>query len=204
MKEETLHEYRLYKSWVRSRVTWARGDLPRFAAERYVQCKHGGVLQCLLVSVFTITPYMYVSVLLWCLLLPADLQNKFRCLGVLVEVYLTMAVSTAVCERGFSCMKRVQSDWRSSLRAVQLSHLMYVLLKGPSLASFEPLENCVWRGERAYRPNDANNFNEAEIKVLNEYLCTSWASWLYVYYLYFVRLKMFIYKLDWYGVKFSA
>ena len=31
-------------------------------------------------------------------------------------------------------------------------------------------ELCVWRGERAYRPNDANNFNEAEIEVLIEYL----------------------------------
>ena len=34
-------------------------------------------------------------------------------------------------------------------------------------------ELCVWRGERAYRPNDANHFNEAEIEVLIEYLCTS-------------------------------
>ena len=34
-------------------------------------------------------------------------------------------------------------------------------------------ELCVWRGKRAYRPNDANNFNEAEIEVLIEYLCTS-------------------------------
>ena len=34
-------------------------------------------------------------------------------------------------------------------------------------------ELCVWRGERAYRPNDAYNFNEAEIEVLIEYLCTS-------------------------------
>ena len=34
-------------------------------------------------------------------------------------------------------------------------------------------ELCVWRGGRAYRPNDANNFNEAEIEVLIEYLCTS-------------------------------
>ena len=32
-------------------------------------------------------------------------------------------------------------------------------------------ELCVSRGERAYRPNDANNFNEAEIEVLIEYLC---------------------------------
>ena len=35
------------------------------------------------------------------------------------------------------------------------------------------LENCVWRGERAYRPNDANHFNDAEIEVLIDYLCTS-------------------------------
>ena len=34
-------------------------------------------------------------------------------------------------------------------------------------------ELCVWRGERAYRSNDANNFNAAEIEVLIEYLCTS-------------------------------
>ena len=34
-------------------------------------------------------------------------------------------------------------------------------------------ELCVWRGERPYRPNDANNFNKAEIEVLIEYLCTS-------------------------------
>ena len=32
---------------------------------------------------------------------------------------------------------------------------------------------CVERGERAYRHNDANNFNAAEIEVLIEYLCTS-------------------------------
>ena len=29
-------------------------------------------------------------------------------------------------------------------------------------------ELCVWRGERAYRPNDTNNFNEAEMEVLKE------------------------------------
>ena len=32
---------------------------------------------------------------------------------------------------------------------------------------------CVRRGDRAYRTNDANNFNEAEIEVLIEHLCTS-------------------------------
>ena len=58
------------------------------------------------------------------------------------------------------------------------------------------VELCAWRGERAYRPHDHNNLNEEEIDALIEYLCTNWASWLYVYYLYFVRLKMFIYQLS--------
>ena len=34
-------------------------------------------------------------------------------------------------------------------------------------------ELCVWRGERAYRPNDANNFNEAEILILSKGFGTS-------------------------------
>ena len=41
-----------------------------------------------------------------------DLQTKFKNLGIFAQIYLTMAVSTAACERGFSCVK---SDWRSSL-----------------------------------------------------------------------------------------
>ena len=45
------------------------------------------------------------------------------------------------------------------------------------------VELCAWRGERVYRPHDHNNFNEEEIDALIEYLCTNWASWLYVYYL---------------------
>ena len=49
------------------------------------------------------------------------------------------------------------------------------------------VELCAWRGERVYRPRDHNNFNEEEIDALIEYLCTNWASWLYVYYLYFVK-----------------
>ena len=35
------------------------------------------------------------------------------------------------------------------------------------------VELCAWRGERAYRPHDHNNFNEEEIDALIEYLCTN-------------------------------
>ena len=40
-----------------------------------------------------------------------------------------------------------------------------------SATAYQIGELCAWSGERAYRPNDANN--EAEIEVLIEYLCTS-------------------------------
>ncbi len=66
-----------------------------------------------------------------------DLRKKFQSLGILIEIYMVMAVSTAVCERGFSCMKRVKTDWRSSLTARQLSRLMYITLEGTALDEFD-------------------------------------------------------------------
>ena len=42
------------------------------------------------------------------------------------QIYLTMAISTVVCKRGFSCMKRVKSDWWSKLSTQSLTRLMYL------------------------------------------------------------------------------
>ena len=92
-----------------------------------------------------------------------DLKTKFPCLGILVEIYLVMAVSTAICERGFSCMKRVKSDWRSTLGGVQLSRLMYLSLEGPSLAQFQaaPAVSRWWgSGERTRRPGSGARVNQ--------------------------------------------
>ncbi|KAJ4929799.1 hypothetical protein JOQ06_018820, partial [Pogonophryne albipinna] len=66
-----------------------------------------------------------------------DLQTKFNNLGIFAQIYLTMAVSTAACERGFSCMKRVKSDWRSSLSTQNLTRLMFLTIEGPSLDTFD-------------------------------------------------------------------
>ncbi|KAJ4946887.1 hypothetical protein JOQ06_008930, partial [Pogonophryne albipinna] len=66
-----------------------------------------------------------------------DLQTKFNNLGIFAQIYLTMAVSTAACERGFSCMKRVKSDWRSSLSTHNLTRLMFLTIEGPSLDTFD-------------------------------------------------------------------
>ena len=40
-----------------------------------------------------------------------------------------------------------------------------------SATSHQIVELCEWRGEHAYRPNQANNFNDEEIDNLIEHLC---------------------------------
>ncbi|KAF3842334.1 hypothetical protein F7725_024285, partial [Dissostichus mawsoni] len=57
--------------------------------------------------------------------------KQYKGLSILFEVYLVLAVNTAVCERGFSCMKRVKNDWRSCLGTEQLSRLMFSSIEGP-------------------------------------------------------------------------
>ncbi|XP_034057184.1 uncharacterized protein LOC117536439 [Gymnodraco acuticeps] len=81
-----------------------------------------------------------------------DLQTKFKNLGIFAQIYLTMAVSTAACERGFSCMK---SDWRSSLSTQNLTRLMFLTVEGPSLDTFDAKRAVLqwWQsGSRARRP----------------------------------------------------
>ena len=41
-----------------------------------------------------------------------------------IDMILTIPASTAECERGFSAMKRIKSDWRTSLCTSTLSDLM--------------------------------------------------------------------------------
>ena len=60
----------------------------------------------------------------------------------LIDLILTFPASTSECERGFSGMKRVKSDWRARLNTSTLSDLLLVLLEGPSIDDFEPLRAC--------------------------------------------------------------
>ncbi|KAF3840249.1 hypothetical protein F7725_018966 [Dissostichus mawsoni] len=64
-------------------------------------------------------------------------RAMFRCLCHLMEIYMVLPVSTAVCERGFSTMKRVKTDWRSSLTTAQLQRLMFISIQGPALEDFD-------------------------------------------------------------------
>ena len=65
-------------------------------------------------------------------------------LATLFKVVLSLPLSTASCERGFSAMKRIKSDWRSSLATSTLSMLLYVSVEGPEIQDY----NCLPALER--------------------------------------------------------
>ena len=41
-----------------------------------------------------------------------ELHARFPTTLKLTEIVLVMSMSTAICERGFSALKRIKSDWR--------------------------------------------------------------------------------------------
>ena len=56
----------------------------------------------------------------------------------LVEILLTLPISSANCERAFSAQKRIKSATRSSLSTSRLSDLILISTEGPELAEFDP------------------------------------------------------------------
>lgn len=85
-----------------------------------------------------------------------NLNDRFpNALGV-IDFILSLPSHSADCERGFSLMKRVKSDWRSTLDNKTLTNLMRICLSSPSIGHFDP-EPAIqfWHvnGERARRPN---------------------------------------------------
>ena len=75
---------------------------------------------------------------------------------MLVEILLILPLSTtACCERGFSLMGKMKSDWRSCLSVDILDCLMRVATEGPSVSDFDthPTLKSWWNsGPRARRP----------------------------------------------------
>ena len=73
---------------------------------------------------------------------------------MLIEILLVLPISSAACERGFSCMKRVKSDWRSSLAPSMLRMLMYISIEGCPLEEFDniPVLDKWWGSGRAKKP----------------------------------------------------
>ena len=89
------------------------------------------------------------------LMLEEDRQQDFKNIFMLMEIIFVLPLSTASCERGFSAMKRVKSDWRSKLTTATLSKLIYISVEGPDIEDYDclpALERWWQEGERARRP----------------------------------------------------
>ena len=75
----------------------------------------------------------------WSLLL-SHYHEKFPNLVHVVQIMLLLPVSNAKVERGFSTMRRIKNDWRSSLSEETLDPLMRISIDGPPLKEFQPRE----------------------------------------------------------------
>ena len=73
----------------------------------------------------------------WSLLL-SQYKEKFLNLAHLVNILMVFSISNAEVERGFSAMRCIKIDWRSSLGEDTLDSLMRISTDGPSLEHFDP------------------------------------------------------------------
>lgn len=81
-------------------------------------------------------------------------KNEYKNLLLIIELLLVLPLSTAACERGFSSMKRIKNDWRSSLSVDSLHKLLFISIEGPELDSFSGqrvVERWYSQTERARR-----------------------------------------------------
>lgn len=86
----------------------------------------------------------------------AEYSERFPNILMLVEIMLVLPLATACCERGFSTLKRIKSDWRSRLETETLDNLMRISIDGPDLESYNAaraLQHWWDKGERQRRPN---------------------------------------------------
>ncbi|TDH07307.1 hypothetical protein EPR50_G00104580 [Perca flavescens] len=75
---------------------------------------------------------------------------RHRCPDVLdlFDALLTIPATTADCERGFSVMKQVKSDWRSRLKGETLSDLLKTQLCSPDIKDFDPTKAIdIWHAD---------------------------------------------------------
>ncbi|KAG1659261.1 Calcium-binding mitochondrial carrier protein SCaMC-2-B [Nymphon striatum] len=72
----------------------------------------------------------------------ADNQNdSLTAILPIINIMLTISPSTAQCERGFSAMNGLKTQYRTSLNQNSLSHLMRVKVDGPSVKDFNPTDS---------------------------------------------------------------
>ena len=83
-------------------------------------------------------------------------EDDFLDISLLGQSVLAFPFNTACCERDFSVMKHIKTDWRANLDPDTLTMLMKVEIEGKATTEFEPERAVVhwWnKGQRARRPN---------------------------------------------------
>lgn len=105
------------------------------------------------------------------LLTDEDHKVNFANVGHLIEILLTLPISTAGVERGFSTMKRIKSDHRASLGIETLDTLMRISIDGPGYHGFDAQAAMLtWKTERgvARKPHYKSWPTEEEYHVLRQ------------------------------------
>ena len=70
-------------------------------------------------------------------------------LGQLLAISLTLPVSTADCERGFSEMKITKTELRNRMKKETLVSLMRICIEGPHISDFDFFKVAMqWLGEK--------------------------------------------------------
>ena len=86
-------------------------------------------------------------------------RNDYVNIMTLIHLTSLYPLSNASCERGFSVMKRIRSDWRCNLSTDTLDMLMRIDIEGPKLVQDfipRPVVNRWWlSGQRRKRPTIA-------------------------------------------------
>ena len=106
-------------------------------------------------------------------------RDDFKNILMLVEIVFVLPVSSSVCERGFSAVKRIKSDWRSSLTTQMMNHLLTISIEGESTDDYvaDRAVQLWWEGgDRHRRPQflpanmQAEDENEDDEDELRNYL----------------------------------
>ena len=69
-------------------------------------------------------------------------KESFPVLGKLLVITLTLPVSTADCERGFSEMKITKTELRNRTKKETLASLMHICTEGPHISNFDFCQGC--------------------------------------------------------------
>ena len=85
-------------------------------------------------------------------------QSEYPRILDLFDIILTIPATSAACERGFSQMKLIKTEKRSSMKEESLSNCFTTKLEGPSIKEFDPLPAIdIWFNKAQRRPGTSHS-----------------------------------------------